>query len=58
MFGIKAEVNIGGEKISLSEGLGLVAEPAVVSMKTDTGARLLGIQIEKTRTGTDQQGLR
>jgi len=53
----EAEVSIGGEKIALSEGLGLVAEPASVSMRTDTGARLLGIQIEKARAGTDPRGL-
>lgn len=48
----EAEVSVGDEKIPLSNGEGLVTEPATVSMKTDTGARLLGIQIMKTAPGT------
>lgn len=52
----KVEVSIGDEKIPLSNGQGLVTEPATVSMKTDTGARLLGIQIVKARTGMGQEG--
>jgi len=52
----EAEVSVGEEKISLSTGQGLVTEPATVSMKTDTGARLLGIQIAKVRAGTAEEG--
>jgi len=51
-----ADVNVGEEKISLSTGQGLVTEPAIVSMKTDKGARLLGIQIAKARAGTAEEG--
>jgi quercetin dioxygenase-like cupin family protein len=51
-LGGQADVNVGEEQISLSTGQGLVTEPAAVSMKTDAGARLLGIQIAKARAGT------
>jgi quercetin dioxygenase-like cupin family protein len=51
----EAEVNVGQEKISLSTGQGLVTEPATVSMKTETGARLLGIQIAKAIAGTAEE---
>ena len=50
----EVEMSVGEEKISLSAGQGLVTEPATVSMKTETGARLLGIQIAKTRAGTTE----
>jgi len=52
----KADVNVGEEEISLSTGQGLVTEPATVSMNTETGARLLGIQIAKARAGTPEEG--
>jgi quercetin dioxygenase-like cupin family protein len=51
----EAEVNVGQEKISLSTGQGLVTEPATVSMKTETSARLLGIQIAKAIAGTAEE---
>jgi quercetin dioxygenase-like cupin family protein len=51
----EAEVNVGQEKISLSTGQGLVTEPATVSMKTETGARLLGIQIAKAKAVTAEE---
>jgi len=40
-----AEVGAGDERITLSRGQGLVTEPTVMTMKSETGARLLGIQI-------------
>jgi len=52
----EVEVSVGEKKISLSTGQGLVIEPSTVSMKTDTGARLLGIQIAKARAGTAEEG--
>jgi len=52
----QAEVSVGEKKRSLSTGQGLVTEPSTVSMKTDTGARLLGIQIAKASTGTAEEG--
>lgn len=36
-----------GETAYVKEGQGIVSEPATISMSTKTGARLLGIQIEK-----------
>ena len=41
----KAEVTVNGEAVSLSEGQGIVSDPATISMKSSTGARLLGVQI-------------
>jgi len=52
----EAEVNVGVDRISVSRGQGLVTEPSTVSMKTETGARLLGIQIAKAMAGTEQAG--
>jgi len=52
----EAEVSVGEKKIPLSTGQGLVIEPSTVSMKTNTGARLLGIQIAEARSGTEQAG--
>ena len=41
----KAEVTVKGEAVSLSEGQGIVSDPATISMKSSTGARLLCVQI-------------
>jgi len=43
----KVEVSVGTEKASLSPGQGLAAGPALFAMTSETGARLLGIQIAK-----------
>jgi quercetin dioxygenase-like cupin family protein len=51
----EVDVNVGEEKISLSRGQGLATEPSTVSMKTDTGARLLGIQIAKAGAGKPEE---
>ena len=52
----ETELSVGEDKISLLRGQGLVTEPSTVSMKTETGARLLGIQIAKAMAGTEQAG--
>lgn len=41
----KALVTVDGEGVSLTPAQGLVTEPALVSMRSDVGAKLLGIQI-------------
>lgn len=41
----EALVTVNGEETSLTPGKGLVTTPATVSMRSDTGAKLLGIQI-------------
>ena len=51
----EAEVSAGEEKISLCTGQGLVTEPATVSMRTGTGARLLGIQIARAIAATAEE---
>ena len=38
-------VTVDGEEATLTSGAGLVSAPATVSMRTDGGARLLGIQV-------------
>ena len=43
----EAKVTINSETIILKEKQCLITEPATVSMKTEGGARLLGIQIAK-----------
>jgi quercetin dioxygenase-like cupin family protein len=47
--GVEGEVvvDVGTNSIAISEGQCLVSEPATLSMRTNTGARLLGIQIAK-----------
>lgn len=44
----EALVTINGEEVSLIPGRGLVTEPTTVSMRSDVGAKLLGIQIVST----------
>jgi len=41
------EVKINQEKIIIKEGECLITEPAVISMGTKNGAKLMGIQIAK-----------
>ncbi len=41
----EAFVTVNGEEATISPGQGVVTEPATVSMRTDVGAKLLGIQI-------------
>ena len=40
-----AEVRADGEEVTLSRGQCLVTPPATLTMESETGARLLGIQI-------------
>ena len=47
-----AEITVNGEVVPLLEGQGIVSEPTTVSMKSESGARLLGIQI-MTAKGKD-----
>ena len=41
----KAVITIDGEKATLTPALGLVSKPATVSMRSENGAKLMGIQI-------------
>jgi len=41
----EVSVSVDGEDAMLSSGAGLVSGPATLSMRTASGARLLGIQI-------------
>ena len=41
----EALVTVDGEETSLTPAKGLVTAPAMVSMRSETGAKLLGIQI-------------
>jgi quercetin dioxygenase-like cupin family protein len=47
----QAEITVAGEQVPISQGQVLVTEPATLSMSTDTGVRLLGIQ--STRGGKE-----
>lgn len=49
------DITSDGETASIKEGQGMVSEPATISMNSKTGARLLGIQIEKAEVG-DKDG--
>ena len=42
------DITINGQVQSLKENQSLASEPAVFSMKTDKGAKLMGIRIKKT----------
>lgn len=44
----QVEITVNGQARNLSEKQSLVSEPAVFSMQSDKGAKLMGIQIEKT----------
>ncbi|MGC9384962.1 MAG: hypothetical protein ACP5D6_10215 [Kosmotogaceae bacterium] len=41
----EVEVTKNNESTTLKEGQMLITEPAILSMKTETGSKLLGIQI-------------
>jgi mannose-6-phosphate isomerase-like protein (cupin superfamily) len=43
----EAEVDVGTDRVAISRGQCLVTEPATLSMRTNTGVRLLGIQVAK-----------
>jgi len=43
-----AEAKVNQEKIILKEGQCLITEPATLSMKTQNGVKIMGIQIMKT----------
>jgi quercetin dioxygenase-like cupin family protein len=43
-----AEAKVNQEKIILKEGQCLITEPATLSMKTQEGVKMMGIQIMKT----------
>lgn len=43
-----AEVKVNQEKTILKEGQCLISEPATLSMKTQNGVKMMGIQIMKT----------
>jgi len=44
----QVDITVNGQVHSLSEKQSLASEPAVFSMKTNTGAKVMGIQIKKT----------
>jgi quercetin dioxygenase-like cupin family protein len=41
----EVEVQVNGEVATLREGQCLITEPATVSMKTERGVRMMGIQV-------------
>ena len=43
-----AEAKVNQEKIILKEGQCLISEPAILSMQTQDGVKMMGIQIMKT----------
>ncbi|MCU0851059.1 MAG: hypothetical protein MUC80_07320 [Candidatus Thermoplasmatota archaeon] len=45
----EAAIEVNQEKMILSEGQCLITEPAIVSMKTENGVKILGIQITQYR---------
>ncbi len=44
----EAEVKVNLEKATIKEGQCLITEPATLSMKTEKGVRMMGIQIVKS----------
>jgi len=44
----EARVTVNSEAVVLKEKQCLITEPATISMKTESGARLMGIQIAKS----------
>ncbi len=44
----EARVTVNSETVDLKEKQCLITEPATLSMKTETGVRLMGIQVTKT----------
>lgn len=43
----EAEVTVNGQKSTISKGNCLISEPATLSLKTEEGVRVLGLQIKK-----------
>jgi quercetin dioxygenase-like cupin family protein len=46
-----ADVKTDGKTASVTEGQGIISDPATISMASKTGAKLLGIQIDYLETG-------
>ena len=44
----EARVTVNSETVELKEKQCLITEPATISMKTENGVRLMGIQIERS----------
>jgi len=43
-----AEVGVNQEKVNIKEGQCLITEPATLSMRTNDGVRIIGIQVVKS----------
>ncbi len=43
----EVEITVDDEEVNLSEGQCLVTEPATLSMRTQKGVKILGIQVSK-----------
>jgi len=43
-----AEVRVNQEKVNIKEGQCLIIEPATLSMKTNDGVKVMGIQVVKS----------
>lgn len=43
----EAIITINSNKSVISSGKCIIAEPALISLKSDTGARIVGIQVKK-----------
>jgi mannose-6-phosphate isomerase-like protein (cupin superfamily) len=44
----EADVSVNSEQVTLRENQCLITEPAMLSIKTKNGVRLMGIQVAKT----------
>jgi len=44
----EADVSVNSKQVTIRENQCLITEPAMLSMKTKNGVRLLGIQVAKT----------
>lgn len=45
----KAEIKVNQKKVTITEGQCLITEPATLSMRTQDGVKLMGIQITKNK---------
>lgn len=45
----QVDINVNGEKFSLTEKQSMASEPGTFSMRTINGAKLMGIQIQKSK---------
>lgn len=43
-----AQVRVDQEEVAIVQGQCLITEPATLSMKTDSGVRMMGIPVEKS----------